>query len=74
MAKNMSYSRKTISNEGDRVVLEKAEAREIFRSWQTTRDNDFVRARLERCERIDGTGARDRVRFYMRQMKEGQIE
>ena len=70
----MSYSRKTISNESDRVVLEKAEAREIFRSWQTTRDNDFVRARLERCERIYGTGARDRVRFYMRQMKEGQIE
>jgi hypothetical protein len=70
----MSYSRKNISNEGDRVVLEKAEAREIFRTWQTNRDNDFVRARLERCERIYGTGARDRVRFYMRQMKEGQIE
>ena len=70
----MAYSRKTISNQGDRVVLEKAEAREIFRSWQTTRDNDFVRSRLERCERIYGTGARDRVRFYMRQMKEGQIE
>jgi hypothetical protein len=70
----MAYSRKTISNEGDRVVLEKAEAREIFRTWQTNRDNDFVRARLERCERIYGTGARDRVRFYMRQMKEGQIE
>ena len=70
----MFFSRKNISNAGDRVVLEKAEAREIFRSWQTTRDNDFVRARLERCERIYGTGARDRVRFYMRQMKEGQIE
>jgi len=70
----MAYSRKTISNAGDRVVLEKAEAREMFRTWQTNRDNDFVRARLERCERIYGTGARDRVRFYMRQMKEGQIE
>ena len=70
----MAYSRKTISNEGDRVVLEKAEAREIYRTWQTNRDNDFVRSRLERCERIYGTGARDRVRFYMRQMKEGQIE
>jgi hypothetical protein len=70
----MAYSRKTISNESDRVVLEKAEAREMFRTWQTNQDNDFVRARLERCERIYGTGARDRVRFYMRQMKEGQIE
>jgi len=55
----MAYSRKNISNEGDRVVLEKAEAREIYRTWQTNRDNDFVRARLERCERIYGSGARD---------------
>jgi hypothetical protein len=70
----MAYSRKTISNAGDRVVLEKAEAREMLRTWQTNRDNDFVRARLERCERIYGSGARDRIRFYMRQMKEGQIE
>ena len=67
----MVYSRKNISNEGDRVVLEKAEAREIFRTWQTKQDNDFVRARLERCEKVYGSGARDRVRFYMRQMKDG---
>ena len=70
----MVYSRKNISNESDRVVLEQAEAREIYRTWQTNRDNDFVRARLERCERIYGTGARDRVRTYMSRMKEGQIE
>jgi hypothetical protein len=70
----MVYSRKVVSNVGDRVVLEKAEAREIFRSWQTTRDNDFVRARLERCERIYGTGSRDRVRNYMSLMKNGTIE
>ena len=70
----MAYSRKNISNESDRVVLEKAEAREIYRTWQTNRDNDFVRARLERCEKVYGTGARDRVRTYMSRMKEGQIE
>ena len=54
--------------------MEKAEAREIFRTWESLKDNDFVRARLERCEKVYGSGARDRVRFYMRQMKEGQIE
>jgi hypothetical protein len=70
----MVYSRKNISNEGDRVVLEKAEAREIYRTWQSNRDNDFVRARLERCEKVYGSGARDRVRTYMSRMKEGQIE
>lgn len=70
----MSYSRKTISNASDRVVLEKAEAREMFRTWQTTKDNDFVRARLERCERIYGIGARDRIRTYMGMMKNGTLE
>jgi len=70
----MAYSRKTISNESDRVILEKAEAREIFRSWETTKSNDFVRARLERCERIYGIGARDRVRNYLTQMKVGNLE
>jgi hypothetical protein len=70
----MAYSRKNISNAGDRVVLEQAEAREIYQTWQTNRDNDFVRARLERCEKIYGSGARDRVRTYMSRMKEGQIE
>lgn len=70
----MSYSRKTISNASDRVVLEKAEAREMFRTWQTTKDNDFVRARLERCERIYGIGARDRIRTYMGMMKNGILE
>ena len=70
----MEYSRKTISNEGDRVVLEQAEAREIFRTHQSFKNNDFVRARLERCERIYGSGARDRVRTYMTRMKEGNLE
>ena len=70
----MVYSRKNISNAGDRVILEQAEAREIFRTFESLKDVNFVRARLERCERIYGSGARDRVRSYMRQMKEGQIE
>jgi hypothetical protein len=70
----MVYSRKVISNEGDRVKLEQSEAREIYRTWETTKNNDFVRARLERCERIYGSGARDRVRTYLTRMKEGNLE
>jgi len=70
----MAYSRKVISNEGDRVKLEQAEAREIFRTYQTLKDHDFVRARLERCERIYGSGARDRIRNYLTQMKVGNLE
>jgi len=70
----MAYSRKVISNESDRVKLEQAEAREIFRTYETLKDNDFVRARLERCERIYGSGARDRIRNYLTQMKVGNLE
>jgi hypothetical protein len=70
----MAYSRKTISNESDRVILEQAEAREIFRTYESLKNNDFVRARLERCERIYGTGARDRIRNYLTQMKVGNLE
>ena len=69
----MAYSRKNISNEGDRVILEMSEAREIFRTWETLKNNDFVRARLEHCERIYGTGARDRIREYMNRIKDGTL-
>ena len=69
----MVYSRKNISNAGDRVILEQAEAREIYRTWETNKDRDFVRGRLERAERIYGTGARDRIREYMNRIKDGTL-
>ena len=69
----MVYSRKNISNAGDRVILEQAEARELFRTWETKKDRDFVRGRLERAERIYGTGARDRIREYMNKIKYGTL-
>jgi hypothetical protein len=53
------------------MQLETAEAREIFSTWQTNKDADFVRGRLERVERIYGKGSQERVRRYMHQiMKE----
>jgi hypothetical protein len=69
----MAYSRKNISNEGDRVILEQAEARELYRTWETNKDRDFVRGRLERAERIYGIGARDRIREYMNRIKDGTL-
>jgi hypothetical protein len=69
----MGYSRKNISNAGDRVILEQAEARELYRTWETNKDRDFVRGRLERAERIYGIGARDRIREYMNRIKDGTL-
>ncbi len=70
----MTYSRKTIENPSDRVILEQAEARELYRNWETSKNRNLIRARLERAERIYGSGARDRIRAYMAQMKEGTLE
>ena len=70
----MTYSRKNIEGPSDRVILEQAEARELYRSWTSSKNADLIRARLERAERIYGSGSRDRIRSYMAQMKEGKLE
>ena len=70
----MIYSRKTIESPNDRVILEQAEARELYRNWEWTKNRDLIRARLEKAERIYGSGARDRIRSYMALMKEGKLE
>jgi len=70
----VTWSRKNVENPSDRVILEQAEARELYRNWETTKNRDLIRARLERAERIYGSGARDRIRTYMAQMKEGKLE
>jgi hypothetical protein len=56
------------------VILEQAEARELYRNWESSKNRDLIRARLERAERIYGSGARDRIRFYMAQMRDGTLE
>ncbi len=50
-----------------------ANARELYRNWESSRNSDLIRARLERAERIYDTGARDRIRAYMAQMREGTL-
>lgn len=70
----MTWSRRNIQSPSDRVTLEQAEARELFRNWEQTKNRDLIRARLERAERIYGTGARDRIRAYMAQMRDGTLQ
>ena len=70
----MTYSRRNVENPNDRVILEQAEARELYRNWEYSKNRDLIRARLERAERIYGKGARDRIRAYMAQMREGKLE
>lgn len=67
------YSRRNLENPSDRVQLEIAEARELYRNWESSKNRDLIRARLERAERIYGRGARDRIRDYMGRMREGTL-
>jgi hypothetical protein len=68
------YSRRNLENPSDRAQLEIAEARELYRNWQWSKNSDLIRARLEKAERMYGQGARDRIRSYMAQMREGTLE
>jgi hypothetical protein len=68
------YSRRNIENPSDRQILEIAEARELFHNWEASKNRDLIRARLERAERIYGRGARDRIRAFMQQMRDGTLE
>ena len=69
----MTYSRRNVESPSDRVILEQAEARELFHNWEQTKNRDLIRARLERAERIYGIGARDRIRAFMKQMQDGTL-
>ena len=69
----MTWSRRNKENPSDRVILEQAEARELYRNWEWSKNRDLIRARLERSERIYGVGARDRIREYMNRIKDGQL-
>ncbi len=69
----MTWSRRNIEGPSDRVILEQAEARELYRNWEGSKNRDLIRARLERAERIYGIGARDRIRAFMQQMQNGTL-
>jgi hypothetical protein len=70
----VTWSRRNIQSPNDRVILEQAEARELYRNWEWSKNRDLIRARLERAERIYGIGARDRIRAFMKQMQDGTLE
>jgi hypothetical protein len=69
----VTWSRRNIEGPSDRVILEQAEARELYRNWEGSKNRDLIRARLEIAERIYGIGARDRIREYMNRIKDGTL-
>ena len=70
----MSYSRKVVSNAGDRVQLEIALARELYATWIATKNKVLTKERIEFIERRYSKGSVDRVRNYMNMIKNGELE
>jgi hypothetical protein len=70
----MAYSRKVLSNEGDRVQLEIALARELYATWSTTKNKVLTRERIEFIERRYSKGSVERVKSYMNRMRDGELE
>ena len=70
----MSYSRKVVSNAGDRVQLEIALARELYRTWESTKTRIFTKERIELIERRYSKGSVERVKEYMNRIKNGELE
>ena len=63
-----------MSNAGDRAQLEIALARELYRTWESTKTRILTRERIEFIERRYSVGSVDRVRTYMNMIKNGELE
>jgi len=70
----MNYSRKVLDNSGDRSQLERALARELYRTWESTKNRIFTRERIEFIERRYSKGSVERVKNYMNMMRDGEME
>jgi hypothetical protein len=70
----MAYSRKTISDEGDRYMIELGEARVLLCTYQVTKQKVLTKDRMEWLEKRYGTGAVARIRGYMKKLQDGELE
>jgi hypothetical protein len=70
----VAFSRKTISNEGDRYRIELGEARVLYRTYESTGQKVLTPVRMEWLERVYGTGAVKRIREMMMKLQSGDLE
>jgi len=69
----MAYSRKTISDEGDRYKIELGEARILYCTYVMTKKKVLTKDRMEYLEKRYGTGAVMRIREYMTKLQSGEL-
>ena len=70
----MAYSRRSLSDAGDRRQLEEGEARVLFATWKATGQRVLTQDRMEYLEKRYGVGCVQRIRGYMDRMKNGELQ
>ena len=70
----MAYSRKEVSNPGDRYQIELGEARVLYRTYESTGQKVLTPVRMEWLEKRYGTGSVKRIRELMMKLQTGELE
>ena len=70
----VAYSRKEVSNAGDRYMIELGEARVLYRTYESTGQKVLTPVRMEWLEKRYGTGAVARIRALMQKLQTGELE
>ena len=70
----MAYSRKEVSNAGDRYIIELGEARVLYRTYDSTGQKVLTPVRMEWLERVYGRGSVERIRDLMKKLQSGDLE
>lgn len=67
-------TRKAVSNQSDRYMIELGEARVLFRTYEATGKKVLTPVRIEWLERTYGTGSVERIKALMVKLQKGEIE
>jgi len=67
-------TRRPISDEGDRYMIELGEARVLLCTYLTLKRSVLTAERIEYLERRYGTGSVQRIRRYMKKLQDGELE
>jgi len=70
----LPMTRKSISNESDRYMIELGEARVLLCTYQLSKQKVLTPVRIEWLERTYGTGSVARIRSYMVKLQSGELE
>jgi len=67
-------TRKAVSNQSDRYMIELGEARVLYRTYEATGKKVLTPVRIEWLERTYGSGSVERIKGLMVKLQKGELE